>query len=296
MSSSPKYCVATVTTPDFVPGTLVLLHSFLQNNPWFDGDVILISQGLEQIYTRYFQIFPQLIYEEVDPEIVSRTDRLCEQHEQFAQRRAQFYSLQLLRLRGYDKLLFLDSDMVIVGDLRPVFEREEPFLACADGFYYKGWYRDAKTYEKVLPEEVQLGRELWLDTFNSGFMMVNQSLLTDQAFEEAVGMINDDYFSSVSTNHSDQLIFNVYFRKKFTLLSSKYNYRFGVGQAIREKDGISFEEASVLHFTSKRKPWRSEQVLRAAFRIKHYRRSYDQWLRYWNGVLDELEQLPKPVQ
>ena len=46
-SPALKLCLATVTTEAFVPGTLVMLHSFLKVNPWFEGDLVIIHDGLE---------------------------------------------------------------------------------------------------------------------------------------------------------------------------------------------------------------------------------------------------------
>ena len=40
------FCLATVATPNFLEGAEVLVASFLQNHPWFKGDIRLIGADL----------------------------------------------------------------------------------------------------------------------------------------------------------------------------------------------------------------------------------------------------------
>ena len=39
-------CLATATTPSYLPGTLVTVDSFLRQHPGFDGDVAVIHDEL----------------------------------------------------------------------------------------------------------------------------------------------------------------------------------------------------------------------------------------------------------
>ena len=43
-----RICLATVTTEDFLPGTVVTVGSFLKAHPDFDGDVVIIHDGLAE--------------------------------------------------------------------------------------------------------------------------------------------------------------------------------------------------------------------------------------------------------
>ena len=45
----PKVCLATATTERFVPGTLVLIGSFLRRHPGFAGDIVVVhDRGLPE--------------------------------------------------------------------------------------------------------------------------------------------------------------------------------------------------------------------------------------------------------
>ena len=45
----PKVCLATATTERFMPGTLVLIGSFLRRHPGFAGDVVVVhDDGLPE--------------------------------------------------------------------------------------------------------------------------------------------------------------------------------------------------------------------------------------------------------
>ena len=41
----PKVCLATATTERFVPGTLVLIGSFLRRHPGFAGDIVVVHDS-----------------------------------------------------------------------------------------------------------------------------------------------------------------------------------------------------------------------------------------------------------
>ena len=43
-----KICLATATTEDFLPGTVVTVASFLKAHPGFDSDVVVIHDGLAE--------------------------------------------------------------------------------------------------------------------------------------------------------------------------------------------------------------------------------------------------------
>ena len=48
-SGKARVCLATATTERFVPGTLVLIGSFLRHHPGFDGDVVVVhDDGLPE--------------------------------------------------------------------------------------------------------------------------------------------------------------------------------------------------------------------------------------------------------
>jgi lipopolysaccharide biosynthesis glycosyltransferase len=285
----PKHALVTVTTMPFLPGSLVTIHSFLKHNPWFTGDIIVLADQMGPRYQRYFTLFPNARVEQISKEVIQRTDLVSQRFEQFQHRKAQFYSLDLARFTRYEKLLFLDSDILVMGDLSEPFQMDAGLLACPDGFFYNDRLRHPETYDEVLPEDRQPGQEVWTNAFNAGFMLFDGSVLRKKHHRKLVRMINENLFGSVSTNHSDQLIFNQYFRKDYQQLSGAYNYRMGVADKLLEKEGIRFEDARLIHFVKRRKPWVFDDVMRNKPKFPDYLPAYRNWLDNWTEYLERLE-------
>ncbi|MBR9919612.1 MAG: hypothetical protein GYB31_02160 [Bacteroidetes bacterium] len=287
-----KHGIITVTTPTFLPGSLVAIHSFLRHNAWFKGDVIVLANQMEPRFQRFFHLFPNIRIEQISQEVIDRTEKVSERFPQFQRRKAQFYSLDLARFTEYDKLLFFDSDVLFRGDVSEVFAQKDRMLACGDGFYYKDKWRDPVSYN-VIPKTADIsGREVWTDNFNAGFMVFDGSLLREKHHPQLVHQIDHDLFGSVDTNHSDQLILNRHFKKDYRIISGKYNFRLGIEDRLAEKDGISYQEARMIHFTSRRKPWENVHVMLTIPKFENYRMAYEEWLENWHDFLNNLDNLP----
>ena len=41
---SKNYAVVTVCTPNFIPGTMVMIYSFIKYNKWYKGDYIILVE------------------------------------------------------------------------------------------------------------------------------------------------------------------------------------------------------------------------------------------------------------
>ena len=48
-----KVWPATVTSPEFLLGTRVMLDSFLAENPWFEGEIVVIHDRLDEAQARH---------------------------------------------------------------------------------------------------------------------------------------------------------------------------------------------------------------------------------------------------
>ena len=47
-AGSPSVCFATAATESFLPGAVVAIGSFRRHHPGFDGDVVVIYDGIPQ--------------------------------------------------------------------------------------------------------------------------------------------------------------------------------------------------------------------------------------------------------
>ena len=83
--STSGVCLATATTESFVPGTLVLLGSFLAHHPRFDGDLVIIHDALPQAARDVLQaVSDRVRFETVSTRLRDRLARLAAGHPAFA--------------------------------------------------------------------------------------------------------------------------------------------------------------------------------------------------------------------
>lgn len=119
-------CVFTATSERFVPGTLVMLGTFLQHHPEFAGDLVVVQ--------------------DVSPELGDRLARLNAVHHRFRCRTASLYYLDAFRLRGYRKVLCCASDLLFEVPIGELFDATDALICCGDREFLAGRARDAATY------------------------------------------------------------------------------------------------------------------------------------------------------
>lgn len=285
MNIKKKYCIATVTDPEFFPGTSVLLHSFLKHNKWFDGDIVIINDSLPPELKKYLNCFNNVKFRKVSNAIKENLNNACGTYPALADWRGRFHSLEAFGLSGYEKVLYLDSDMMFLDNISELFSIKDRLVCCRDGCYYFDKVRDSETYLPV--KYTEKGNTL-PDTFNSGFMLIDGDMAAKGTHKELIALINKVNWGEVKTmKTADQIILNRYFKGKYVLVSQKYNFIRGLGKKIALKEKISLENAKVLHFAGKNKPWDLLNNINKISRDYYFLES----LKIWNReYLDFLAQ------
>ena len=260
----------TATTDNFLPGTFTMLHSFLQHHPDFDGDIVVIEDGLSDASRAMLAAnFEQLRFAAVSSELRERVARLCVQHPELATRRASFHFLEAFRLSGYRKLFYCDGDLLFRGSVKELLGSSAELLCCADQFALRGQRRDADTYLPIQKEAgggndaptVNSNRRTLTDTFNCGFLVLDERLMNQALYADLLHMVAPKTWRGVKAVSTDQLVLNQYFAGRQTLMSSTYNYLTPCAADIRARQGIDLEDAKVLHFKLPIKPWSPKAML-----------------------------------
>lgn len=263
-----RICLATATTERFVPGTLVLIDSFLRHHPGFDGDVVVVHDaGLpEDLREVLSGTFDGLRFMPVSPELVERAERVQAALPQRGLTPARFFALDAFRLRGYRKVLFCDSDLLFRAPVDSLFDSPQALLCCGDKAFLEGRPRDAATFAPV-PPGGQAGAAGVLErTFNSGFLLIDDALTADgRCHGDLLAMISPASWRDVPDDWADQLLLNRYFAGRQTLIGSTYNFLLASARAIRAREGVDVESARVLHYVKAVKPWSPEAMLRWAW-------------------------------
>ena len=288
-----KLCLATVTTEAFVPGTLVMLHSFLKVNPWFEGDLVIIHDGLEPTaHQSLVACFERLRFVPVTPRLRSRLQSLIAFRPQLASREARFYSLEIFRLTGYDKVLFCDSDLLFCRPVNELFEMQQPLICGGDGPYYRGNSRDAASFAEVDSASHEAscpaaGTEL-VQTFNAGLLLIDAQLLTEANYDGLLALLSVQSWQRIETAHTDQFLYNLFFAGRQTLVNADYNFLLQHRTAICEKEGVTLSDAKVLHFNGLTKPWLLNHTLLTAQRDGALIRAFQLWYNAYIECLTHL--------
>lgn len=292
LSKEPgRYVVVTVCTPPFLPGAMVMLRSFLDHNSWFQGDIVVLTDEvtpemdtcLTEIYPVSFRLIGEDLLRNATEVRKAVTDRLIVE--------ARFFAMELFGVSGYDKLLYLDSDILVRGDVSELFLRPEPILCCGDGFHYRDKLRTGSDY---LPHKLrfwQRREDYWSDNFNSGVMCFDRSVITQSNYLKLAEMIHPTYFNGCEKRYHDQKLLNIHFYGEVTLMSSKYNYRLGMAKYILAKDDVRMENAAIIHFTARRKPWMSEMVDERLATELDFVRAFDWWQACWESLPKEVKKV-----
>lgn len=284
-STGPATCVVVSVTNDFVPGALVTLHSFQKHNPWFDGDIVVISDGLSEANRAGLTArFDCLRFVEVSAKLKQWIDMVIDIRPELKGQASQFYSLDVFRVGStYSRALYLDSDLLFRKDVGQLWQRPEPFLCCRDGPAYRGFGRDRTSFDPCEVTQHSLN-----DTFNSGFMLIDGSLLTEAEFDRILKSVSFEAWNHVSIGHTDQLVLNHAMAGFQHLLPSEYNFLLKHFQVMQNQTESNIADASVLHFNLNAKPWQPQRMLGAAFESPLIYDSFSWWNASYIECMKEI--------
>lgn len=121
---------------------------------------------------------------------------------------------------NYDKLLYLDNDVIVNTDVSKMFDliRDEDMIAAVPDFLFSSLHRyDDSTY----PAKELYGMQSMSHYFNNGVMLINvKNYLQLLPVDKLLEIINSTHY-----NLADQTIINIVAEGHVTLLPWQYNYQ-----------------------------------------------------------------------
>ena len=197
-------CVATVVNDDFVDYFIVLIHSILHFNPGFNFPLKVfyspeVSPLSDQSKARMSRYYPSIEFIEVDNSAYEHfksdtPDRLY----------AALLTIASFSIRDFDRVVFLDSDMICQGDISELFTLDTDFAACSSGRDLETKERRANTFRRRM-------------VFNTGVLVIGKRYLNDRVCKAI--------FQKRSGGAADQDVLNRYFRfRRVFCLDHIYNY------------------------------------------------------------------------
>ncbi len=274
-----RACLATVSSDGFVPGTLTLLHSFLAHHPGWDGDlVVLHDDGLgEAGRARLAALSEHVRFVTASGAMGEALGCLMAERPDLLGWRARFLSLEAFRLDA-DRVLFIDSDALVRAPLDDLFERDEPFLAAGDGPTYWGGGRDRQTYARLTP--AQLTPDAVRGTFNAGLMAFAPAALGADTHRQLLDRLDPSAWGRdvEMPKLADQRVLNQHLEGRVVLLPATDNYLLAHRAAITKTTGTALDDARVLHFNGRWKPWELDRLPDQATRDPLTHRTWQIWL------------------
>lgn len=139
-----------------------------------------------------------------------------------------FFRFEIFKLSEYDKILYLDLDIVILRDINELFEQPGDFRAV----------ELAKMTNLSYVSKGQRG-------FNAGVMLIDNQFLNIDTYNSLFKLAKENIFNG------NQKVFNIFFTN-VNFLDVKYN----LTTDLLSIDNI--DNAHIIHFIGENKPWNSE--------------------------------------
>ena len=256
-----RIALYTVFNDNFLECGLNMIYSFLQNNKWFDGDIIVLCDDTLSEYSKsecrkmYYKVSfvtPDIevyskIFDNAGGIALSRDLLNC------------YYKVEMLK-NEYDRRVYLDSDVIVKGDISELFD-------CS------------KDGNMVVPDF----NDDYGVYFNAGVMSLHSDSIPNELYNEAVDFcsnFNGYYFKNKRTHYGwlvDQDMFNELLPNLVLLDDMVYNTRAEV------LDDNTIGKCKILHFWGRDdKPWlyNDRYENNSAAYLQYYR--YDYMRRHKN--------------
>lgn len=226
-------CCSTLNDLYF-DGFLTFFYSLKTHNPSFNLPYYIFSWGELSEYNiaKLKRIYSNFIFKDIDNtkyDKVEYSDKWRTWNINCINR------FEIFTLTDYDKIVFLDADMLVLGDISYLFTVDVDFGACE---IVKGSEMDHPgKFDKTLK------------SFDGGLMVISEKYLNRETQNALIDIALQKKWTS------DEPILNAYFdNQKTTFLSKDYNL------LTPEINEDNFKTAKIIQFVGEKKPWFNGQI------------------------------------
>lgn len=247
-----RYALTTILNNPFADHFYVFINSFLENNPWFNGDLIIMySDELSPLSDEKIDelklFYRKTIFKKIDTTghyndvITLFKSKISKNFHRFV---PSVLTIETFNFTDYDKVLYLDSDMLVVNSLRELYLIDHDIAATRD----TSEYIRKPIIKKAGSDDVSL---------NGGFLLLSGSFMRS---DEHVKNMLDLFPKLTNPKFLDQSLLNEYLKNFDVLfLSSDYNLLkrcFDDSKATELTN--SLKDIKVIHYVGE-KPWNIKQ-------------------------------------
>ena len=218
------YCLFLSLTSDYIIGYRTFIQSFIEHNKWFSGDILIMALDLNDNQKEYVKSFHKKIkfieplyenYKDVN------TSKLV--NPGFVNN---YYKLDIFSYTKYEKIVSMDCDMLITGDISELFFEKYSFGAC----------------------EVAFSRDWDVPPFNGGLIVLDSKRNSIENYSSVLNKIDKPY------RYAEQELLNEIFKKSYTRINKTYNAEKRLLKSKHYEDIELVKNAKVIHFVGA-KPW-----------------------------------------
>ncbi|MBT2507259.1 polysaccharide pyruvyl transferase family protein [Streptomyces sp. ISL-98] len=238
LTGKRRIAFASFVDENYLPGFLVLLRSLALSNPGLCEDFIVLHDDLKpSSVARIRALHPRIELRRVD---AAHYDSYAKGDQDNYLVRKAYFILDVFRIRDYDTVITLDTDMVVLGDLGELLKLREGLAAVPQFFY--GQHK-----------------------LNSGLLVIQREYLSDEfcARIDATGRSGD-----YELDKHDQGILNAVLDGDFVQLDARYNF---VKRRLSGDLPVP-DDTAILHFTGRHKPWQGGEA--------GYGKAEERWREY----------------
>lgn len=211
---------------DFVIGYIGFIKSFLHYNKWFDYDFIVFDLGIsDENKKKMLSYYDKIQFRKIQKKNYSDVNMSGTQEKL----KNTYYTLDVFLLSEYDRIVFLDMDLIVLGDISELFTDSCDFGAC---YGYNAKADELRT------------------DFNSGVFSVSKKWLNKDTYKQLLRIIRKGF------SMPDQKCLNRFFRGKTVFYDKIYNVEKRMLHSVKHKS--TFKRAVILHFIAE-KPWQKEK-------------------------------------
>ncbi|MER7174547.1 glycosyltransferase [Streptomyces mesophilus] len=240
LTGKRRIAFASFVDENYLPGFLTLLRSLALSNPDICEDFLVLHDGLRpDSVARIRALHPRVVFRRVNAGHYDAYEK--GDQDNYLVRKA-YFILDVFRVRDYDTVITLDTDMVVLGPIGELLALRHGFGAVPQFFFN------------------DMNRK-----FNSGLLVIQKEFLTDE-FCSRIDEVGRS--GAYELDKHDQGILNAILDGDYLKLDPRYNF---VKRRL-SGDGPVPEDISVLHFTGRHKPWQGGE--------SGYGQAQERWAEY----------------
>ncbi|MFF0199215.1 glycosyltransferase [Streptomyces sp. NPDC005017] len=226
LTGKRRIAFASFVDENYLPGFLALLRSLALSNPGVCEDFVVLHDDLKpSSIARIRALHPRVDFRRVDAD---HYDTYAKGDQDNYLVRKAYFILDVFKIRDYDTVITLDTDMVVLGPLAELLSLREGLAAVPQFFY--GQHK-----------------------LNSGLLVIQKEYLSD-AFYAKIDKVGRE--GSYELDKHDQGILNAVLDGDFVRLDPRYNF---VKRRLSGDLPVP-DDTAILHFTGRHKPWQGGEA------------------------------------